>query len=364
MHLFDADVDVLERARTRLLEAMRDADLDGGADIVARPCDVADEADVGRALQDISVALSAVPYRFAPSLARAAVEAGCSLVDLGGNTAISRRLLDLHDAAAAAGVTLVPDTGLAPGLANTLAAAGIARMDSPRAVRIFCGGLPQEAVPPLGYKLVFNIEGLLNEYSGRAVYLREGRRVEVEALSEVVEIDLPRIGRVEAFPTSGGTSTAPETFVGRLETYEYHTVRYLGHRDRFLMLADLGLLDESPIEIAPNDTVRPRDLLIRLLTPLLEHPGVEDLVVLRVDVEGEHERERRRIRFDLYDEQDASTGYSAMERCTAHPAAIVAEMIVGGEVEPGARPLEIAVPSERYLEHLRRRPLDIRETCS
>jgi len=52
----------------------------------------------------------------------AAVEAGASFCDLGGNTGVVLQELSLHKKAKAKDITVVPDTGLMPGMGNTFAA--------------------------------------------------------------------------------------------------------------------------------------------------------------------------------------------------------------------------------------------------
>src|SRR5262249_19057393 len=91
-------------------------------------------------------------------------------------------------------------------------------------------GLPERPVGPLGYKMLFNFQGLVNEYSGFGEFLRDHERVEVPTLTEFEMLDFAApIGRCEAAVTSGGTSTCPESFAGKLRTYDYKTVRYPGH---------------------------------------------------------------------------------------------------------------------------------------
>jgi lysine 6-dehydrogenase len=153
-----------------------------------------------------------VPYFLNPGLARASIDAGASFCDLGGNTAIVAEELALDALARARGVSVVPDCGLAPGMANTLAAYLIERTHVPRAVHIRVGGLPERPRPPLDYMLVFAIEGLTNEYTGEAIVLRDGKITRIPTLDEVESLEFPApVGRCEAFKTSGGSSTCPET---------------------------------------------------------------------------------------------------------------------------------------------------------
>ena len=49
---------------------------------------------------------------------------------------------------------------------------------------------------------------------------------ELESMTEVENLEFPApYGRMEAFQTSGGTSTLPETFLGRVKELDYSFVR-------------------------------------------------------------------------------------------------------------------------------------------
>jgi lysine 6-dehydrogenase len=323
--------------------------------------DVSDEAAVTELVRGAAAVLSAAPYRFNLGITRACLAAGAGLCDLGGNTGVVRAQLDLHEEARRAGVAVVPDCGLAPGLANTLAAACLEHLDETRSVRLYCGGLPQRPRPPLGYHLVFDMEGLFNEYSGHALILREGRLCEIPALSEREELELPGVGRVEAFSTSGGSSTAPWSFEGKLQRFEYKTVRYPGHLAALRRLVLREFLSDRSLGELGGET-RPRDLLGRFLRPLLDSSDDPDLVVLRVTASGLRGERPATITFDMLDRQDPITGLTAMERSTGFPAALVARFIGEGKVAPGAVPLELAVPPGPYLSELRETGLPLEET--
>lgn len=351
VRLVDRDEALAARSAERLAGV-------GTGRVRAMGADAGDPATLGKALHGARALLSAVPYFLNPNVARACVQAGVGYCDLGGNTDVSAQVLALHDRAVARGITLVPDCGLAPGLANTLLAAALQRISSARHARMFCGGLPQQPEPPFGYHLVFSIAGLLNEYAGHAEVLRNGRPHEVRALDEVELLDFPGLGQLEAFATSGGTSTTPRTYEGRLDTLEYKTLRYPGHVAMMRAYRDAGLFDEDPIALPDGTRARPRDVLSALLLPRLHRPGAHDRIALRVEVRGDGVQGA----FTLLDHFDTSTGFSAMERCTAFPAAVVAMMIARGETALGAVPLETGVPAEPFLDHLSQRDLKLRWT--
>lgn len=316
-----------------------------------RLCDVSKRADARAAMRGSAVTLSAVPYRFNVALAEVAVAARSSFLDLGGNTAVVRAELALHDKAKRARVSVVPDCGLAPGLGNHLAAHGVASLDRPRHVHVRCGGLPERPVGPLKYKLVFNFEGLINEYSGLGEFLRNGKRVDVPTLTELETIDFgDEIGELEAAVTSGGTSTCPQTWRGKLSSYDYKTLRYPGHWAQIRLLFELGAFEQE-LETA-SGTIHPRATTRALFERALDFPDVRDVVILRTTVSGRHRGKAVALVYDVFERHDRKTGFSAMERGTAFPAALVAHLQARGAVAPGARPLEVSVPPLLYFDEL------------
>lgn len=325
-------------------------------------CDVADENALAAALSGCRAAVSAVPYFLNLSVTRTAIRAGVHLVDMGGNTDVVFAQRELHADAKAAGVSVLPDQGLAPGLAGILAAYGMRDMDAVDSVKMRVGGLPLEAENSLRYALVFSIHGLINEYVGEAICLEDGAIVRRPTLTGLEEIRFPApVGNAEAAYTSGGTSTLPWTFAGKIRQLDYKTVRYPGHWGRFQFLEELGLLGTRPLRVGDQD-VAPRKLLAQLLEPHLTVPGVRDLVVLRVTVRGERDRQRLVRRYDLIDFFDEKTGLTAMMRTTAYPAAESALLLARGTItERGVLAAESVVPGEPYLRALRARGLRIQE---
>lgn len=355
--LADSDPAAARRAVERLRRLLPQAD----AQFEAATCDVADLSAVTRCMRGAHVVLSAVPYRFNVELTKAAIAAGAHFNDLGGNTGVVREQLAQHAAAASAGVSVVPDCGLAPGLGNLLAAHGIAQFAPPISAHVRCGGLPERPVGPLGYKLLFHFQGLINEYSGFGEFLRDGRRIDVPALTELETIDLPEpLGRCEAAVTSGGTSTCPESFAGRVRDYDYKTIRYPGHFAIVRALFELGCFEER-IEL-PGGAIEPKAVLRRLMEARLQFPEVRDVTVLRATVTGREDGAMATRTYELIDHHDERTGFTAMERTTAFPTSLVAYFQARGLIEPGARPLELCLPLDRYLEELKEHDIRVRVT--
>ena len=302
--------------------------------------------------------MNALPYYFNYPVAKAAVTMGLHCADLGGNTEIVQKQKTLHAAARKKHVSVIPDCGLAPGMVNIIAAEGIRQVGDADSVKIFVGGLPQHPEPPLNYQIVYSLEGALDYYTTPSWVLREGRPLQVDALSELEAVEFPSpVGTLEAFHTGGGISTMPWAYRGKVRTMEYKTLRYPGHVAIMRPIRELGLLALEPVKVKGTEIV-PRDAFIATVSPLLSKAGGRDLVALRVEVVG---KSGRRAAWQLLDYFDAATGISAMMRTTGYSLAITGVMQVDGRVtSAGVYTPDEAVPFRAYVDELKRRGVEIR----
>jgi len=349
-----ADLDI-ERARA-VVETIKSDKL------TPAHIDVTNSPQVIELMRGHDAAISCVVYHHNLRLARAAIEARTNFCDLGGNNGVVADELALDEDARRASVNIIPDCGLAPGMVSVLVAHGAARFERLDEIHIRVGGLPQQPKPPLNYQLIFSIEGLINEYVERARVIRKGRIIEVDSLTEVERLEFPQpFGAMEAFQTSGGTSTLPESFLGQVQELDYKTIRYPGHCEQFRLLVDLGLASSEEVEI---DGVRatPRKILGEMLMRNL--PADEpDAVLIRVEFRGVSEGAERELRYDIIDRFDESTGLSAMMRTTAFPASIIAQMMARGETkQKGAVPQELCIPLDEFVAALAKRNIKIRKS--
>lgn len=324
--------------------------------------DFEDAEAVAAVMREHEVVLSAAPYYLNGDLARLAVESECHYSDLGGNTEIVFRQLELDEAARAAGVTLVPDVGLAPGMVDVLAAEGIRRLDEAERVAMYVGGLPQHPEPPLDYQVVYSLKGALDYYTTPSWILRDGKRKQVEALSEVESVAFDHLGELEAFHTAGGASTLPWRYEGRVDRLEYKTLRYPGHAEIMRAIRDLGLLSQEPVRVDGTEVV-PRDVFVACAAPRLTKPDEPDLVALRVVAEGRREGRPLRLTWEMVDYEEERTGITAMMRCTGYTLSIVGLMLGRGELEErGVHPPDEILPAEPYLRELAARGVKIAYT--
>jgi lysine 6-dehydrogenase len=312
-------------------------------------------------MREADAVMSAIPYYFNLELATLAADVGVHFCDLGGNTEIVNEQKKLDAKAKQKDITIIPDCGLAPGMVNILAQHGIDQLDTVDEVRIYVGGLPQHPEPPLNYQIVYSLEGVLDYYTTLSWVVRDGKQVQVKALSErePVHFDAP-VGELEAFHTAGGLSTMASRYEGKIPTMEYKTLRYPGHAQIMEAIRDLGLLDQNPVDV-DGVRVSPRDVAVAAMTPKLTKPGSTDLVALRVIVRGKKSGKAKTISFELIDRFDEERGISAMMRTTGYSLSITGQMQARREVGPaGVHTPDECMPAMRYIEELKKRGITIR----
>lgn len=321
--------------------------------VTAAQIDCNDQSAVVALMRGHASAISCVNYWLNERLARAAVEAGTNFCDLGGNNDVVDAELALDAEARNAGINIIPDCGLAPGMVAVLVAHGAQQFAQLDEIHIRVGGLPQDPKPPLDYQLVFSVEGLINEYIEPARVIRDGKVITIESMTEIESLSFPApFASMEAFQTSGGTSTLVETFLGKVRELDYKTIRYPGHCAKFKTMIDLGLCSSAPIDV-DGAAVKPRRLLGELLVKNLPHDE-PDVVLVRVEFAGGG----KTLRYDIIDRYDPETGLSAMMRTTAFPASIVALMMARNQTtSKGALPQERCIAPQLFMDELAKRKI-------
>jgi lysine 6-dehydrogenase len=353
--LTDIDADAAASGAARLNRLL------GRQVATARLLDIADIAAVEDVLEGAAACISSVHYTFNVAITKLVIAARAHMTDLGGRTDIVREQIGLDADARRAGISVVPDCGMGPGLNISLATYAMSLVENPREVRIWDGGLPQDRQPPWNYASTFALAGLINEFDGWATFLREGQLTEVPCLSDVEDVEFPApIGRLEAFVTSGGLSTSPWTFQGILSRLENKTLRYPGHVAKLQAFADLGLFEQRPIRVGHLDVV-PRDVFQALLAPRIQRAEVRDVCVMRATCSGDTGGQPAEATVELIDRYDQETGFTAMQRLTGWHASIMLIAAVDGRIPRGVVPVEKALPGKAVVEDARRRGFAITE---
>lgn len=311
------------------------------------------------------VVINALFYTFNEKVARTAIEKGVHAIDLGGHIGgATDAVLTLHKAAQEKGVTIIPDLGVAPGMINILSGYGASQLDEVDTIKLYVGGIPVQPEPPLNYNLVFSLEGVFDHYTKPSMVIREGKLKEIPSLSEIESIQFDGYGELEAFHTSGGTSTLTKSFP-KVQTLEYKTIRYKGHAEKFQLLVDLGLLSPEETVTLKGHSFKIREIMREYLTPKLKLGNKSDAVLLRIFVTGSKNNTETTYEYNLITEKDVSQNITAMARATASTISIVAQMIGSGTItKRGVYPPEKIVPGKSYIKELEKRNVFITEKTS
>lgn len=323
-HVLLGDADGLKAS----LGARRVNTLVGRAVVSTMQLDASNPTLLRDALAGADAVVSAMSYKLNESVTDAAIASGVHMVDLGGNTAVVTAQHLREERAKSAGVSIVPDCGMGPGLNLSLAHSAIAAVAQPETVAIYCGGLPAMPEGELQYALCFSMDGLVNEYSGFANVLERGRQRKKPCLGHVETLKLDGFGTLEASFTSGGLSTAPWTYrksYPTLQNLKYKTLRYPGHWELLRKFRKAGMLRE--------------ELESRLGTHITDFA---DVGIISVTCDGRDTSGRLvRATRTIVDRHDAQTGFTAMQRLTGFHASIIAILAVEGKICRGVIPVEL-----------------------
>lgn len=331
----------------------------GAVPVEARAADLANSAEVDRAVRTADVVVVAVPGFLGTAVLADVIRAGRPVVDISFSP---EDPFELDQLARRAGVPVVVDCGVAPGLSNLLVGRAAAELERMEEALILVGGLPRRRVWPWEYRAVFSPTDVLEEYTRPSRIRLHGVELIRPALSEPELVDLPGVGTLEAFLTDG-----LRTLLRTIDalTLREKTLRYPGHVEKMRFLREAGFLSAEPVAVAGGAVV-PRALAEALIFPAWKLPeGEDEFTVLRVEVRGELAGRPTTITWDLLDSTDATTRETSMARTTGFPCALVARILAEGAwTSPGVHPPESlgrdAAITRRILDGLAARGVSVR----
>lgn len=312
---------------TKLERAKETASKIGMDKVCFMELDVSDRKNVVKALTDFDLAVGLTPGRVGYGAISAVIQAGVDMVDL---SYMAENPLTLNDAALDAGICVIPDCGVAPGLSNLLVGRAVSQLDEVHEVSILVGGLPETPIPPLNYTVTWCVEDLIKGYVRDALIVKDGKMVKVEALDGLEDVEFPGVGRLEAFYTDG-LRTLHQTIKGVRNMWE-KTLRYPGHVEKIKVLRSLGFFSETPVSVGDVRVV-PLDLASVLLEQKLSMPVVKDILAMSVAVDGSANGKLTRYLFRLLDRYDEKQQITAMARTTAYTASIIIQLLAQGVIK-------------------------------
>jgi saccharopine dehydrogenase-like NADP-dependent oxidoreductase len=169
--------------------------------------------------------------------------------------------------------------------------------------------------------------------------IRRGAAIKIDGAQlfspqNVHEVSVAGLGVLEAYPNGDAVQYVDALGLdpGSLRAVGRYSMRWPGHCAFWRKIVGLHLLDPEPVIVdgSPVDRVR---FLAAALGPHLQYgPDERDVAIVRVDVVGSRSGERRRLRYQLVDWSDLTTGLSAMSRTVGFTASIGAILIGSGVI--------------------------------
>lgn len=336
----DADASVLaaveERASRTAGPSASDSSAAAGDRLEARAADLSDPDALAGAVGDADVVVGAVPGAMGFHTLERVLRIGRPVVDI---SFFEEDAFRLDGLARERGVPALVDAGLAPGLSNLVLGRLVAEWEEVLEFECLVGGLPVDRSAPFEYRAPFSPVDVLAEYVRPARLRRAGEVTTRSALSEVEEVEVPGVGRLEAFLTDGLRTLLETTAVPEMVE---KTMRYPGHAAAMRGLREAGFFSRDPVQ-AGGRAVSPLEVTGRLLSDAWRmDEDDEDLVAMRITARGRQRDELVRRRWWLLDRYDVETGTTAMARTTGFTCTACVRLLARGLWErPGVSPLEV-----------------------
>jgi saccharopine dehydrogenase-like NADP-dependent oxidoreductase len=235
----------------------------GVENVTTRQLDCSDAMQLVAVMQGRQSVISALSFAHNPLVARAALKAGLSYFDLTEDVATTRAVKEVA-LQATAGQIFMPQCGLAPGFVSIAAYHLTKGFDKLDEVQLRVGALPLFPTNEMKYNLTWSTDGLINEYGNPCEAIYNGRLREVLPLEGLEHFSMDGVD-YEAFNTSGGVGTLCETLQNKVNTLDYKTIRYRGHRELICFLMNELRLNsrrdllkdilENAVPVTPQDLV-------------------------------------------------------------------------------------------------------------
>uniref|UniRef100_A0A8C0C047 Alpha-aminoadipic semialdehyde synthase, mitochondrial n=1 Tax=Buteo japonicus TaxID=224669 RepID=A0A8C0C047_9AVES len=205
--------------------------------------------------------ISLLPYSAHPLVAKKCIDNKVNLVTA---SYLTPAMKELQESVEAAGITVISEMGLDPGLDHMLAMECIDKAKEVGATVVsytsFCGGLPapEHSDNPLRYKFSWSPQGVLLNTVQSATYLKNGEVINIPAggalLDSVTPMDFFPGLNLEGFPNRDSTKYAEPYGIQTAHTLLRGTLRYKGYSKTMGGFVKLGLINPDPYPLLSSTT--------------------------------------------------------------------------------------------------------------
>jgi saccharopine dehydrogenase-like NADP-dependent oxidoreductase len=353
---------------------------------------VSQEEELNKLISDHDLAISLLPYTYHTKVANVCIQFKKHLIT---TSYVSDEMISLDADAKAAGILLLNEIGLDPGIDHMSAKRIIddvhQREGQILAFSSYCGGLPAPEANdnPFGYKFSWSPRGVLMAGMNDARFLKEGKEVNIpgkDLFDHFEQVEIEGLGKLERYPNRDSVPYVETYSIPETKIMFRGTLRNLGWCPTMKKIAELGLLNleersnlkdmtcaqftsmvmgtdsaenisrqvaerldlksdsdildrlewlglfsEAPIPENQNTFL---DVLVPIFLNKMEYkPGERDMIILHHEFQAYYPSsgEKERLTSTLID-YGIPDGDSAMSRTVSLPAAIAARMILEGKI--------------------------------
>ncbi|KAF0040448.1 hypothetical protein F2P81_006346 [Scophthalmus maximus] len=214
------------------------------------------EGHLDSLVKDHNLVISMLPYTFHPLIAKHCIKRKVNLVTA---SYLSPAMKELHSSAVEAGITVVNEMGLDPGIDHMLAMECIDQAKAEgcmvESYSSFCGGLPapESSDNPLRYKFSWSPYGVLLNTISPATFLKDNQVVSIPAGGYLMDSTMPMDFlpgfNLEGFPNRNSTTYAEPYGIQAAHTLIRGTLRFKGFSKAMSGFVKLGLINSEPCPI-------------------------------------------------------------------------------------------------------------------
>jgi saccharopine dehydrogenase (NADP+, L-glutamate forming) len=213
--------------------------------------DVNDSEALDREVAKVSVVISLIPYTFHATVIKSAIRNKKNVVT---TSYVSPAMMELDKEAKEAGITVMNEIGLDPGIDHLSAVLTIDEVHKAGGKVLsflsYCGGLPapEDSDNPLGYKFSWSSRGVLLALRNPAKYYKDGKVEEVKS-QDLMGTAKPYFiypgYAFVAYPNRDSTPYRERYNIPEAQTIIRGTLRYQGFPEFVRCLVDMGFLSEE-----------------------------------------------------------------------------------------------------------------------
>jgi saccharopine dehydrogenase (NADP+, L-glutamate forming) len=213
--------------------------------------DVTDDKALDAAVAMHDLVISLVPYTFHSTIIKSAIRNKKNVVT---TSYVSPAMLELEEDAKKAGITVMNEIGLDPGIDHLYAVKTIEEVHKAggkiTSFLSYCGGLPapEASDNPLGYKFSWSSRGVLLALRNAAKYYKDGKVVDIPG-KELMGTAKPYFiypgYAFVAYPNRDSTPYKERYNIPEAQTIIRGTLRYQGFPEFVRVLVDMGFLSDE-----------------------------------------------------------------------------------------------------------------------